>query len=436
MLPTAQNPGQAGADPIKWRFVSWSVPSPGPSHSRVENTKPRPVEHDPSTIAAAPGGHAVRYWLLVAPAFIVLGYQFGRGLGNTSYLLYWVMAVIFVVRGRQLSLPALPSFFFLALLAWGTLSASLSMAPDVAYRKWAQYALLGSTYFLVWRMVRSIEGFSIDRALRMIGVAGLVSFAYYAARFLYLSGTPGFRPEAQLHGLVTAYLTPFVLYLLWRGRPGRWGFVLGLAYLLSLAVLLVLSNSLTEVLALAAALATLSVLAIPSKRALLLALGVTVPLFIVLIALFDPSAQAVLRAAGSDRDWSTILNELSSYRWQIWQQALAAPPPNPWVGVGPGHVESYPPVIINETFKVRHLHNLLLDVWYEIGLVGIALYLLFYATQARGAWPTDGKHAALPWAVMNASTAAIIIAAMLEQSYRSFHVAMFLPFLLALYSRR
>jgi len=421
---------------LKWQPVCGCVPSTRLPASRLENTKPPLFKrHRPDLPAALGGPHAVRHWLLVAPAFVVVCYQLGRGLGNTSYLLYWIAAVVLLLRGRDLRFPALPSFIFLGLLAWGTLSASLSINPDMAYRKWAQYALLGSSYFIVWRMVRSVEGFSIERALGMIGVAGVVSFAYFAARFLYLSGSPDFRPEVQLNGLVTAYLAPFVLYLLWRGCEGGCALILGVAYLMSLALLLVFSNSLTEVLALAAALAALAIVAIPSKRMLLLALGVAAPLFLVLIVLFDPSAQALFRAAGTGRDWFTILNELSSYRWQIWQQALATPPANPWLGVGPGNVESYPPVVVSETIKVRHLHNLLLDTWYEIGLVGLALYLLFYVTQARAAAAAGGNHPAPVRAVIYASIAAIVVAAMLEQSYRSFHAAMFLPFLFALYSR-
>lgn len=381
------------------------------------------------------GPYALRYLLLLAPVFVDLLYQVGRGLGNTSYVLYWVTAVLVLVRTRNLAFPPVALALYLALLAWGTLSAALSINPDGAYGKWAQYALLGTSYFITWALVRTIPEFSLERAIRMIGIAGLIGFAYYAARFLILSMSPDFHPELQVHGLVPAYLAPFALYFLWQTFKGQPGVVLSLVYLVSLALLLVFSDSLTEVVTLAGALAVLVFFVVPNKRRLMLALGGTAIVFIVLILAFDPAGHVVSQAEHTHEDWFTFLNQLSSFRTQLWYQAITIPPPNQWLGVGPSNVGLYPPVVITETYKVGHLHNLLLDCWYELGVVGLALYVMFYEAQIRPIKADAAKLFSLQYGVMYAAVAGILVATMLEQSYRSIHAALFVPFLFALYGQ-
>lgn len=383
------------------------------------------------------GGYNFLYWLLLAPAFIVFLFQVGRGLGNTGYVLYWMTAFVFLVRQRNFDLPVVASILFVVLLAWGTLSAALSVDSRSAYGTWAQYALLGSGYFITWRLVRQIPQFSMSRALKMIGIVGLFSFVLYAVRYFVLWGAPDFRPESQIQGFVPAYLSPFTLYLLSQAFPGKRGVYLGLAYLISLSLLLIFSNSLTEVLTLATALVVMAFFVIPNKRLLMLSLCGVALFFIALILLFDPTGTVLGQAQGQDGSWFSLLNTLSSYRTQIWYQALTFPPPNPWLGVGPGNVELYPPVVITEIhIVVRHLHNLLLDCWYEIGLVGLVVYLSFYGAQVRAMQSGAKNLCALQRGVMYAAVAGIFVASMLEQSHRSHHVALFVPFLFALYSHR
>lgn len=379
------------------------------------------------------GPDRLLYLLLVAPVLIVFFYQIGRGLANTVYVLYWLTAVVLLVRQRKFELPIVPLALFVALVAWGTVSASLALDSERSYGKWAQYALLGTSYFISWSLVRNIPNFSFERALKLIGIVGLIAFAHYAVRFLVLSTSEDFRPEYDVHGLVSAYLAPFVLYFLRRALAPKPGFVLSAVYSASLALLLVFSNSLTEVLTFAGALAVLAIFLIPNKRQLVLGLGVLGLLFVVLILMFDPAGAVLNEAQGKKGDWFSLLSQLSSYRTLLWYQAFAFPPPDLWLGVGPGNVGLYPPVVITESYKVGHLHNLLLDGWYELGVVGLVLYLLFYATQAHAVRAGHGslkEHRALLYAALTG----VFVAAMLEQSYRSHHAVLFVPALLALFS--
>jgi len=339
-----------------------------------------------------------------------------------------------IVRQRNFVYPLTALILYAVLVTWGTLSAALSIDPYPAYGKWAQYTLLGSSYFITWWLVRCIPGFSLERAIKMIGVVGLLSLAHYAGRYLILSGSPDFKPEFQVHGLVSAYLSPFTLYLLWQSIPGKRGMVLSLAYLASLTLLLVFSNSLTEVLTLATALVVLAFFVVPDKRLLLLSLGSVAVVFVVLIMLFDPAGKVLSQAQYPDGNWFAFLSKLSSHRTYIWYKALTIPPPNQWLGVGPGNVYLYPPVVINETHKVGHLHNLFLDCWYEIGVIGLAVYLLFYGAQIRLMKQGAADLSSRQRGIMYAAVSGVLVASLLEQSYRSSHVVLFVPFLFALYS--
>jgi teichuronic acid biosynthesis protein TuaE len=378
--------------------------------------------------------HPFRYGLLMAPALILFFYQVGRGLGSTGYVLYWIAAVAVLVRQRDFVFPTAAMVAYAVLVAWGSLSAALSVDPHSAYGKWAQYALLSSSYFITWWLVRRIPEFSLERAIKMVGMVGLLSFAYYAGRYLILSGSPDFKPQFQVHGLLPAYLSPFSLYFLWQSVPGKRGMVLSLAYLLSLSLLLIFSNSLTEVLTLATALVVLAFFMVRGKRMLVLSLGSVALVFGVLIMLFDPLGRVLHRALHADGNWFAVFSKLSSHRADIWYKALKIPPPNQWLGVGPGNVYLYPPVVIDEIRKVGHLHNLFLDCWYEIGVIGLAAYLLFYGIQIRLMKQGGGDLTFRQRGIMYASVAGVLVASLLEQSYRSAHAVLFVPFLFALYS--
>lgn len=386
-------------------------------------------------VGIIPGEHPFSYALLLAPALILFFYQVGRGLGNTGYVLYWMAAVVMLVRQRNFVFPVAAMILYAVLVTWGTVSAALSVDPHSAYRKWAQFTLLSSSYFITWWWVRRIPEFSLERAIKVIGIVGLISFAHYAGRYLILSGSPDFKPQFQVHGLLSAYLSPFTLYLLWQTIPGKRGMFLSLVYLSSLTLLLIFSNSLTEVLTLAAALVVLAFFVVPNKRLLMLSLGSLALLFFALIMLFDPAGGVLNREQLSDGNWFAFLSKLSSHRTVIWYKALTMPPPNQWLGVGPGNVYLYPPVVINEIHRVGHLHNLFLDCWYEIGLIGLAAYMLLYGAQIRLMKPGAVDLSSRQRGIMYAAVAGVLTASLLEQSYRSPHAVLFVPFLFALYSR-
>jgi len=373
------------------------------------------------------------YFLLLAPAFIIILYHVGRGLGHTVFVLYWLIACGSILKRREFGFPARETTLFLILLAWGSLAGALSIDPSHALAKWwAQFALWGTTFFISWQLIRRIPDFNLEHAIRVIGVAGLLAFAYYGVNFLYHASRPDFHPETQVHGLGPAYLAPFALYTLRQKMPGLRGTLVAGTYAITLLLFLVFSNSRTEVIAFAAALTVMLTLSIRDKRQLLILLAILLLGLIMLVLRFNKTGSIL--AHSSSGNWLDLMDKLSSYRTYIWRKAVAIPPPNVWVGIGPGLVGRYPPVVIEGKGTVGHLHNLFLDAWYEMGFVGVALYISYYVALTRRACACANKLTSPELAVLWASLAAIAAACMLEQSYRSYHVSMFVPFLLALYA--
>lgn len=108
------------------------------------------------------------------------------------------------------------------------------------------------------------------------------------------------------------------------------------------------------------------------------------PAVLVAIVVVMLSIGAFLGGSWFFRDVSTeqstieILDTFSSGRTVLWRQALASPPENFLTGVGMGNVRYYENVITIDGVKVRHLHNFILDCWYETGFLGLAALFACY----------------------------------------------------------
>jgi O-antigen ligase len=72
-----------------------------------------------------------------------------------------------------------------------------------------------------------------------------------------------------------------------------------------------------------------------------------------------------------------VLDRLTSGRAVLWRQAIQHPPENPWVGIGFANKDGKSVVTYIGDEKVKHLHNLLMDCWYEIGYLGLAAFIFW-----------------------------------------------------------
>lgn len=75
-----------------------------------------------------------------------------------------------------------------------------------------------------------------------------------------------------------------------------------------------------------------------------------------------------------DLDPEQPLDAFTAGRTALWRQALEHPPKRLWLGVGLGNGRYATEILHFELggvhTQVQHLHNFLMDVWYETGILG------------------------------------------------------------------
>ena len=139
-------------------------------------------------------------------------------------------------------------------------------------------------------------------------------------------------------------------------------------------------------------------------------------------------------------DFATV-DRFTNGRATIWWQALSSPPENPWLGVGMGNLVSRVEILriddlagIGEV-TVRHLHNFILDAWYETGILGLSAFLAMLGVvlaRVLRTWPgPDQEHRRIAAAAL-AGVVALLTAGLLSFSYTSKQFALYLYLLLAI----
>lgn len=138
-------------------------------------------------------------------------------------------------------------------------------------------------------------------------------------------------------------------------------------------------------------------------------------------------------------DFATM-DRFTNGRATIWWQALNSPPENHWLGVGFGNIASRVDVLriadlagIGEV-TVRHLHNFILDAWFETGILGLSTFLAMLGVvlaRVLRAWPGLGQDHRRIAAAALAGVVALLTAGLLSFSYTSKQFALYLYLLLA-----
>lgn len=276
-------------------------------------------------------------WVVLRGSFADAGEPFRYGLKIALFILLYIFAIGYLLRQNRLSTPLLAAIVLSACFAWMTL--------------YCQFVVLDKS--LAYEVLRS------SGRLRELGWNGFADFSHPIPAGLYYGMFAFLLLSLLVEREVRMPWMPFVL--------------LGLAGLL-IYVLLTFSRG-AWFSTLAASLTLLMLSRKPRARVLLVigALGL-----LLMVAVF----------------WSRVQHEWflgTSQRGLIWLNWLARLPEF-WVlgnGAGTDLVYRYPWGDV-----VYHAHSLYLQLWFEYGIVGIALFVLLLSTLLLKAWRLRAEPAA------------------------------------------
>ncbi|MDG4595190.1 MAG: O-antigen ligase family protein [Candidatus Contendobacter sp.] len=360
-------------------------------------------------------------WLLLA--VLPLTQVGGRALFNGVAGLYAVWG-LFSLWSRRARLDRTTVLFYLALLGVFLLGIPGAIDPTEALKSWAAFFIHSLSLPLMQVALRESPAHP-DRLLNAMALFGGINLVILVLLLPYYgfgwSGQP-FDPGSQLREDNLPFLLPLMLIWVWRQGAGRWrhGAMIGIAAV------------------------TLGYVALSEGRAALLGLIVGLMVFCWLVLGWRLRWSALLAVlalvAGilantgpfqkSALDPNRPLDAFTSGRTILWRQALQHPPERAWLGVGIGNGFHAREVLSFEMggdrIQVKHLHNFLMDAWYETGLLGVGvLVALIGAVFARlgRAWrrlSTEDRQRA---GVLLAAALAIITAGLLSFGYTSRYFA-------------
>lgn len=305
--------------------------------------------------------------------------------------IYGITFLLIVARWKQFVRVAMRDKFLLLLIGIALLSVLWSAAPEVTVRR--SIALLGTTLFGAYLATRYDLGEQLRLLAWALGIAALLSlvFALLLPSYGVVSvdtlgyygeegggGWRGVYGEKNALGAATA-LGAVVFLLLALGRR-RYRWISWACFGFSVGVLL-MSNALTALISFLIILALL-----PLYKALRWQYILIVPFFVLALLVSGTMAawlldnlESVLNALGRDPTFTG--------RTEIWPVVLESIWQRPWLGYGYGgfwlgwagesaHLWLRTSALFSEPVGPEHAHNGFLDLWLNLGLLGVTAFVL------------------------------------------------------------
>ncbi|MDP1658182.1 MAG: O-antigen ligase family protein [Methylotenera sp.] len=351
----------------------------------------------------------------------------GRAVFNIVFYVFALTALMTATVSWRL--PKVQMVLFVALHVSILLSLLFTHNIATLYQPWLKYTAEMSAFFILLYYLRNKVASTQHIFNWLGGVGALTIVVALTIMLIQWVREPNIAfLVGRVNKDVLPWLIPFAIpWIYQQAKPQyRWMAVLGL-----IAMTLFIgigTQGRTTILATILATSVLFVMYFRIKfwqvaLALLLVVGsiATVMPKVMRGALDVPSAQ--------------ILDRLTSGRAVLWRQAIQHPPENPWVGIGFGNKEGKAVVTYIGEEKVKHLHNLFMDCWYEIGYLGLSIFILWLGYHCilllrirRSGTDIEQKQAA----ILCASIVAMVVEGMFAVSMNSRMFAVYLCLVFAL----
>ena len=360
-------------------------------------------------------------WLLLA--VLPLTQLGGRALFNGVAGLYALWG-LFSLWSRRDRLDRPTAWFYLILLGVFLLGIPGAIDPVEARKTWATF-FMHSLSLLLMQVALQESPAHPDRLLKTMALFGGMTLAGLVVVLPYYvlgwSGQP-FDPSGQLREDNLPFLLPFMLGWIWRQGDGRWRYGAMIGVTAITLGYVVLSEGRAALLGLIVGLATFcwAVLGWRLRWSVLLA---ALALAVGILANPTPFHKSAL-------DPNRPLDAFTTGRTILWRQAIQHPPERAWLGVGIGN-GSYAREVLSFTIgsdqiQVKHLHNFLMDAWYETGLLGLGALLALIGTvfgRLARAWRRLSAEDRQRAGILLAAALAIMTAGLLSFGYTSRYFA-------------
>lgn len=366
-----------------------------------------------------------RYVLLLPVMVVALG-ELGRGVFNSLLFLYFVSSLgLFISLSASTRHSAAIRQHTGLLLIWvsifgfSMLTTLFNGAFSVGYQQWLVALLSSSVLFFVMYFYDDVEDVAGSNVLLFLL---LFVFSFFVVRLFNCVLDTSCIPALSVPEMSIAMLAPLIL--LYLVKFGEISFLYLTLVFTGLLFLLVLGDSRTEILMLAAAYFTM--LAFHRRRlAWLVAIPVTLLVVVVGFLLFVPR-EDFSELSG----WYQQFDLLTSYRLTIWSNAINNPPASMLLGAGVDNTMAFLPA---NDFRSA-LHNAFLEIWYETGFIGLFLWLGLIALALKDVGRVYRKASGqqrLVYTAFLGSFVALLVAGTLDKGYMSSYFRFYFFYLVA-----
>ncbi|MDQ3564841.1 MAG: O-antigen ligase family protein [Pseudomonadota bacterium] len=297
---------------------------------------------------------------------------------------------------------------------------------------WAKFLAYSSGIFIILASLQRVPD-GIARLGSGFAVSGLfVLVTLYFMLFVQI-GQPNFDPVRQLLEDNLPFLTLFILYYLQHRGCKPWN-PLVLLCLAATIGYVVLAQGRAALLGLVVGLMCYGGLVLKWRARSLAGAA------IIMSALAGLYAGEYFKGQWTRHAILKSVDDLTSQRSVLWRQAIASPPDNLLIGVGMGNAHRNKVIMrmeigpLKRVKEAKHLHNFLLDAWYETGIIGLMSLLAWLGLMLRRgvrAWRSAEGFAQQQAGLFLAGSMAILTSALFSFSYRSKPFAIYLFIFLA-----
>ncbi len=368
-------------------------------------------------------------WLL--PCFLPLAQVLGRAVFTLCAIFFLLWALI-SLGGEKPRIDRSIAYLYGWLIVAFALGVPGGAEPANGIAVWAKFLAYSSGIFIILASLQRVPD-GIARLGSGFAVSGLfVLVTLYFMLFVQI-GQPNFDPVRQLLEDNLPFLTLFILYYLQHRGCKPWN-PLVLLCLAATIGYVVLAQGRAALLGLVVGLMCYGGLVLKWRARSLAGAA------IIMSALAGLYAGEYFKGQWTRHAILKSVDDLTSQRSVLWRQAIASPPDNLLIGVGMGNAHRNKVIMrmeigpLKRVKEAKHLHNFLLDAWYETGIIGLMSLLAWLGLMLRRgvrAWRSAEGFAQQQAGLFLAGSMAILTSALFSFSYRSKPFAIYLFIFLA-----